>query len=148
MQYTNYPNSISRSGNVFLREVSKMKYVITFMLLCLSVQLCTDAYTDTLYLKSGKEHKGTVINQNETGVVFCIGDKEDGIEIVFSNDEVLRIEKAGAEQLIKVPIEGGSEVTIPKPQLSQIPLFTNLSQNFFLEKNRPFYLNRNLNLTK
>lgn len=119
-----------------------MKYLISFVLFCLLVVVAKDACTDTIYLKSGKEHKGTVINQNESGVLFLIGDKEEGVEILFANDEVLRIDKAGADQIIKVPLTEGPEITIPRPRISQGPLFTNLTQKVVFDKNIPFGLNQ------
>lgn len=105
-----------------------MKYAVIIMLACLLVLVCHDAFTDILYLKNGTQREGTIMSQDEKKVVLRIGDEKDGIDVAFSSEEVLRIDKVGAEQTIEVPFAQGPKIRITPPLIRGTPLFANLTR--------------------
>ena len=102
-----------------------MKYAVIVILVCLLVLVCQDAFTDILYLTNGTRREGMVVHQDEKKVVLRIGDEKDGVDVAFSREEVLRIDKMGEAQVIEVSLAEGPTVKISPPLISEAPLFIN-----------------------
>lgn len=105
-----------------------MKHAVIVMLVCLLLLVCHDAFTDMLYLTNGTRREGTVMHEDEKKVVLRIGDEKDGVDVAFSRNEVLRIDKVGTTPVIEVPLTQGSLVKIPPPRINEEPLFVNQTE--------------------
>lgn len=118
-----------------------MKNIIVGVALCLLAVMCRDALCDTLYLKNGAEHQGKIISQDENKVVLRIGPDEDGVDVVFSSDEVLRIDTIDSVTAGELPM------VVPEPAMANLtkPLEVYLGNTTTAKKiplsNPPFLAN-------
>ena len=102
-----------------------MKYIIVLFLTFSIILICQDAFTDVLYLKSGGQRKGKVVSQDENKTIFRVGGAEDGVDITFFSDEILRIDKTDVPDLMQLPFTPqGPGFSIPRPIMQTEPLFT------------------------
>lgn len=86
--------------------------------------ICKDIYADTIYLKNGSQIIGRMIRQDDEKVTIKVGGEEEGVEVTFFNDEILRIDKEQVSSFITVPFGEGKQLDIPRPTFTTEPLLT------------------------
>jgi len=104
--------------------VSELKKIAILICLFYAVVFLQTAFGETLYLKNGTEHKGHILKQDDEKLIFMVGGAEDGVEVTFFNDEVLRIDKAEVSNFITLPFGETQQIDIPRPIFNQTPVIT------------------------
>ncbi len=99
------------------------KIAILICLFCAAVFIQT-AFGETLYLKNGTVHKGHILKQDDEKLIFMVGGADDGVEVTFFKDEVLRIDKAEVSNFITLPFGETQQIDIPRPIFNQTPVIT------------------------
>ena len=90
------------------------KLIFAILLL---VGFCNYVFADTLYLENGNTVKGKLVKEDPKQVVFMVGG-EDGIEVTFFKDEIIRIDKTNLSSMFNMTMDGNKEISVPLPDLS------------------------------
>jgi hypothetical protein len=99
-----------------------MKKATILLVLFFAIALYKNSFADTLYLKNGSQYTGRTIKQDSEKVVFKVFGEEDGFEVTFYSDDILRIDKAEVPNFITVPFGEGKQLQVPRPIFSKEPM--------------------------
>lgn len=101
-----------------------MKMVAVLLCFFFMFIIFGNVFADTLYLKNGTQFTGQLVKQDAEKIIFRVGGEEDGVEVTFFNEEVLRIDKAEVSSFITLPFGEGKQIEIPRPIFEKEPLLT------------------------